>query len=98
MAVERTLTDNPRLLVVAAELRQMIAARYPAATFELTRGDDPAGLYLIPTVDVADTEDVAEIISERMLQAQIDEGLPVYVFPVRPLARVLAERGASAGG
>lgn len=92
MSVERASTEDPRLLMAASELREIIAARYPAATFELKRGDDPAGLYLIPTVDVADTEDVAEVVSERLLTLQIEEGLPVYVFPVRPLARVLADR------
>ena len=97
MSVERVSTEDPRLLRAADELREMIAARYPAATFELARGDDPSGLYLIPTIDVADTEEVAEVVSERLLALQIDEGLPVYVFPVRPLARVLAEHAQSAG-
>ena len=69
----------------------MIAARYPEATFEVTSGDDPAGLYLIPTVDVDDTDEVADVIAGRLLALQVDEELPVYVFPVRPLARVLAE-------
>lgn len=91
------MTEDPRLLRATDELREMIAAQYPAATFEITSGDDPAGLYLIPTVDVADTEEVAEVVSERMLALQIDEGLPVYVFPVRPLARVLADFAKGAG-
>jgi len=78
-------------LTAAAELREMIAARYPEATFEVTSGDDPAGLYLIPTVDVDDTDEVADVIAGRLLALQVDEELPVYVFPVRPLARVLAE-------
>jgi hypothetical protein len=91
------LTEDPRLLRAAAELRTMIAARYPAATFEIASGDDPAGLYLIPTVDVTDTEEVAEVVSERMLALQIDDGLPIYVFPVRPFARVLADFAKGAG-
>ena len=91
MSVERALLDDPRLVAAASELRQLIAARFPEATFELTSGDDPAGLYLIPTVDVDDTEDVAEVVADRLLALQVDEELPVYVFPVRPLARVLAD-------
>ena len=91
MSVERVLAEDPRLLRVVAELREMIAARYPDATFELVSGEDPAGLYLIPTIDVEDTEEVAEVVADRLLALQVDEELPVYVFPVRPLARVLAE-------
>jgi hypothetical protein len=91
MSVERALEDDPRLLADASELRELIAARFPAATFALASGDDPAGLYLIPTVDVDDTEEVAEVVTDRMLALQVDEELPIYVFPVRPLARVLAE-------
>jgi hypothetical protein len=91
MSVARALEDDPRLLAAASELRELIAARYPEATFELSSGDDPAGLYVIPTVDVEDTEEVAEVVADRLLTLQVDEELPVYVFPVRPLARVLAE-------
>jgi len=94
MSVQRAPVDDPRLLAAASELRDLIAARYPGATFELTSGDDPVGLYLIPIVDVDDTEDVAEVIAERLLALQIDDELPVYVFPVRPLARVLADASA----
>ena len=32
-----------------------------------------------------------DLIGDRLLEMQIDEGLRVYVFPIRPLARVLAE-------
>jgi len=93
MSVEQVRDDDPRLQVAAAELRATIAARYPEATFEITRGYDPPGLYLIPTVDVDDTEEVAEVVADRLLALQVDEALPLYVFPVRPLARVLAELG-----
>lgn len=91
MSVARALDEDPRLLAAASELRALIAARYPEAAFELASGDDPAGLYLIPTVDVDDTEEVAEVVSDRLLTLQVDEELPVYVFPIRPLTRVLAE-------
>ena len=76
----------------------MILSRYPDATFELASGDDPFGLYLIPTVDVDDTEEVAEIVTERLLTLQVDEELPIHVFPVRPIERIreaLAARSRS---
>src|SRR3954468_20325050 len=91
MSVERVPVDEPRLAGTAAELREMIAAQYPGATFEVASGDDPPGLYLIPIVDVDDTEEVASMVTDRLLALQIDGGLPIYVFPVRPLARVVAD-------
>ncbi|MFN8633152.1 MAG: hypothetical protein U0893_04795 [Chloroflexota bacterium] len=91
MSVARDLQDDPRLLAAAEELRALIAVRYPDATFELSSGDDPAGLYVIPTVDVEDTEEVADVVADRLLALQVDDELPIYVFPVRPLARVLAD-------
>jgi hypothetical protein len=92
MSVQHAPVDDSRLLAAVSELRDRIAARYPEATFEVTSGDDPAGLYLIPTIDVDDTEEVAVLIEERLLALQVDEELPVYVFPVRQLARVLVEQ------
>jgi hypothetical protein len=91
MSVERVPMDDPRLVASAYELRDAILARYPEATFEITWGDDPPGLYLVPTVDVDDTDDVAQVVAERLLTLQIDDELPIYVFPIRPLSRVLAE-------
>src|SRR5437762_14144811 len=87
MSVERVPTDDPRLMASAYELRNAIAACYPDATFEITQGDDPPGLYLVPTVDVDDTDDVVQVVAERLLTLQIDDELPIYVFPVRPLSR-----------
>jgi hypothetical protein len=46
---------------------------------------------------VRDTEEVAEIVADRLLELQVDEGLSVYVFPIRPLARVLAASTPDAG-
>ena len=91
MSARRVVADEQRLLTAAHELRDMIVGRYPDATFEIEYGSDPPGLYLIPTVDVEDTDEVVELVMERELAMQVDEELPVYVFPVRPLARVLAE-------
>lgn len=39
----------------------------------------------------ADTDEVFEVVVGRLLEMQVEEGLSVYVIPVRPLARVAAE-------
>lgn len=83
--------SGPRADAALSELRARIAEHYPDATFEVGHGDDPPGTYLVPTIDVDDTEELFDLIGERLLEMQIEERLRVYVFPVRPLARVLAE-------
>ena len=51
-------------------------------------GDDLTGTYVIATVDIEDTKTVIDGYIDRLLECQIDEGLSVYVVPVRPLMRV----------
>jgi hypothetical protein len=42
-------------------------------------------------VDIADTDEVIAVIGDRLVALQVDEGLPVYVTPLRPIERVVAE-------
>ena len=70
------------------EIQRLIQLHYPEATFQVEPGDDPTGMYILATVDVEDTDVVVEVYIERLLELQIDEGVAVYVVPVRPLARV----------
>jgi len=90
MAIKPSRIDSNDLRVRAAmvELQALIQRHYPAATFRKTLGEDPEGMYLMATVDVEDTDDVVDVYIERLLEFQVDEGLSVYVIPVRPLKRV----------
>jgi hypothetical protein len=82
------LSTPPRMQAAIEELQRLIQQHYPEATFQVEPGDDPAGMYVLATVDVEDTDAVVEVYIDRLLDLQIDEGLAVYVVPVRPLARV----------
>lgn len=82
--------SNPRIKSAIAELQRIIQQRYPMATFEVTRGDDPEGVYLFATVDVDDTDEVIDLFVDRLLLMQLDEGLPLYVVPLRSAERVAA--------
>jgi hypothetical protein len=73
------------------DLRDMITARFPQATFVIEEGFDPEGMYLVPTVDIADTDEVIDTIGDRLLVFQVEEGLPLYVTPLRPIERVIAD-------
>ena len=46
-------------------------------------------MYLDATVDVVDTDEVMDVVVDRLLAMQVEEDLPVYVIALRPVARVL---------
>ncbi|MGH8065048.1 MAG: hypothetical protein ACRERE_07355 [Candidatus Entotheonellia bacterium] len=88
MRAEQLDLSTPRMQAAIEELQRLIQRHYPEATFQVEPGDDPTGMYVLVTVDVEDTDVVVEVYIDRLLELQIDEGLAVYVVPVRPLARV----------
>ncbi|MFN0074554.1 MAG: hypothetical protein ACKVVP_23990, partial [Chloroflexota bacterium] len=91
VSTERTNRIDPRFRYALIKLQETIANLYPNATFQVSDGVDSDGVYLPPTIDMKDTEEVFNLIGERLLTIQIDEGLPVCVFQVRPWERVIAE-------
>jgi hypothetical protein len=91
MKTENHAHLTPRIKEAIDELKGLITAYFPQAAFVVEEEFDPEGTYLIPTVDIADTDDVIAVIGDRLLELQVDEGLPVYVTPLRPLDRVIAE-------
>lgn len=91
MSPDRISASDARIQSALAELQGMIVRSYPQATFEVSQGEDPEGIYLTPTVDVEDTEEVFDVVVDRLLEMQIDQQLPVYVIPVRPVERVIEE-------
>jgi hypothetical protein len=91
MSQERSLTLTPAMEKAVNELKGMISERFPQASFVIEEGFDPKGVYLVTTVDIADTDEVMDVIGDRLVELQVDEGLPLYVTPLRPMRRVLAE-------
>jgi hypothetical protein len=97
MTAERADREDPRLQSAIEELRGLILRRYPDATFSLSRGhDDPEIIHLNATVDVEDLDEIIDLVIERELELQVEQGLPIHVIPTRPLERVLAMRQAAA--
>ncbi len=66
------------------DFERLIRARYPDATFDVSVGGEPDGVYLTVTVDLDIAGEVIDHILDRLLEVQIDEGLPVYVVTARP--------------
>lgn len=83
--------NDPRIVSAIKEIRALITRDYPDAAFELVQRGDPEGIYLIPIVDVDDLEDVAEVFEDRLIDMQVEEGLPVYVVPDWPAWPIRAQ-------
>ncbi len=75
------------------ELTSLIKQRYPTASFTVGPGeDDPDATHITTTVDLDDPDEVVDMVIDRMLELQLDQGIPVYVIPIRMPERVEALR------
>ena len=82
---------TPRMQEAVRELKRLITERFPDASFVVEEGFDPEGIYLVTTVDIADTDEVIDVVGDRLVELQVTEGLPLYVTPLRPIDRVIAD-------
>ncbi len=92
MSHETEHSHDARITQAVEELQALIRSRYPDAQFDVSAGDDPEGVYLTATVDLDDPDEVTDLVIERTMQLQVEEQLPVYVVPIRPLSRVMEAR------
>lgn len=91
MSSELLATLDSRTQAALNELRDLIRAQYPTATFETSRDqDEPVNIFLDVTVDIDDPLEVLDLVMDRLLEFQIDERIPVYVIPVRTPERIKA--------
>ena len=82
---------DPRLRAALDELRAIIRRHYPEVRFRLTRGlDDPTIVELVAIIDVDDPDRLLDIVIDRQMQFQIEEGLLIFVVTERPPERVAA--------
>ena len=72
---------TPRLEEAIAEMKQRILDHFPTTTFEMYQGEDPVGIYLMAIVDTDDLEEVMDLYSSRLVDLQVEEGLPLFVIP-----------------
>jgi hypothetical protein len=91
MNQERRETLDPRIRSALTELEDAITQHYPTARFEVSRGhDEPENIHLTAIVDVEDTDQVLELVIDRVVDLQVEEGLPIHVIPIRTPEQVLA--------
>ena len=91
MRPESNIPLTLRMEEAVHELKRLITERFPQAAFVVEEGFDPKGTYLVTTVDIVDTDEVIDVVGDRLVELQVDEGLPIYVTPLRPIQRVVAE-------
>jgi hypothetical protein len=91
MNQKRSVPISPAMEKAVNELKGTISQRFAQASFVVEEGFDPKGIYLVTTVDIADTDEVMDVIGDRLVELQVDAGLPIYVTLLRPIQRVLAE-------
>ena len=85
MTARRTDALAWQIEAALAELQMLIVEKYRDARFAIRRGiDDPDSVELVATVDVENRDDVLDLVIDRVLAYQIDDGLPIHVIPRRP--------------
>ena len=82
--------DDPRIKTAIEEIKDLILAHYPDASFDVSKGSDPEGIYLTVTVDVDDTDKVVDPYIDCLIDFQVEEQLPLYVLSLQPFERIVA--------
>ena len=99
MSKERPLhiTDlDERTRQAIAELEDAITARYPTTIFALERSpEDPTSIHLLAVADVDDPDEVGDLVVERVVELQVEEGIPLHVIPLRTPEREQAALAAA---
>lgn len=95
MTYEQSDHIDPRVARALAELERTIRASYPGARFAVAQGEDePENIHLLTTVDLADPDEVVDLVLDRLVELQVEERIPVYVIPIRTPERILADEAS----
>lgn len=90
-------SSDIKLQAALDELRAIIRRHYPEADFDVTRGlDDPAIVELVAIVDVDEPDCVLDLVIDRQMELQIEDGLPIFVVTERSPERVAAMHATGA--
>lgn len=82
------------------ELKALIRGRFPGAQFRIgVSPDDAAITELVAVIDDDDPSQVLDLVIDRQMELQIDEGLPIFVVteptPERASTLVTAAQAAA---
>ena len=73
---------DDRMRHAIEELSTLIRSHFPGARFTVGQAQDDAEILLLYAQVGADSiDEVLDVVMDRMLEFQVDEGLPIYVIP-----------------
>lgn len=81
---------DPRMAGAIEEIQQAVLARHPTTIFRVEPGEDPGSVWMWATVDVDDTDEVFDLVSDRLLDLQLERGIPLVFMPVWTPERIAA--------
>ncbi|HET8521770.1 MAG TPA: hypothetical protein VFL82_00975 [Thermomicrobiales bacterium] len=87
MILNREFETDSRMRSAIEELQMLIRQDSPEAVFTVGTGEDPDGVYLRAVVDVEDRGEVIDVVIDRLVSLQVEDGLPIYITIARPPAR-----------
>lgn len=90
MTPEHQFPLSSRMEEAIVEMKTLISKHYPTTTFFVYEWDDPEGIFLSAVVDTEDLEVVTDLFLSRMVDLQVDEGLPLFVVPERTPEKLAA--------
>ena len=64
------------------EVQATIKAAYPEVEFTIHREEDPAGIYIDAYTETDDGFRILDLVSDRLVDFQIEEGIGLHVIPV----------------
>jgi hypothetical protein len=83
---------SPQMEHAIAEVTAIIRRKYPEAQFEISRGiDEPDQIHVWTAVDLDDPDEVLDLVLDRLLELEVEEGIPLYIIPVRSPERILRD-------
>ncbi len=76
-------SHDDRMHAAIMELQDIVHGRYPTAQFSVvTPPEEPSSLELIAVVDVDDTDEVMDLVLNRVIEFQSEERLLVHMLPL----------------
>ncbi len=91
MSQEYLAALDPARQSAVSELIDLVKQRYPTTAFTVGPGEDDQDVtHITAIVDVDDPDEVVDMVIDRMLELQLDHGVPVYLIPIRTPERVAA--------
>jgi hypothetical protein len=76
-----------RVRAAVVELSELVRRQHPEATFDVVEGEEPGTVWMWTTVDLVDTDPVVDLVIDRTMDLLVDDGIPIYVLPLRTPAR-----------